>query len=220
MPTETIGLKEYLSQRGQKEKPSKGLEKKKKQQNTSTSYTEGSAKNDTRLKNMRKTASKYEKTLDQINKREERLKYLDNVDKTSSSVFKQIDDYLKKDSSNVGYGYTGEIVKLPGGYGDLSGRQVYHFDPEGFGEYYIYPDGTIIESKLIGSAPIDHDPLTNSGKENYTTMRLLAESIFKNGTKTYNGNPIKWRKYRATSRKQGGTLDYKHYFDFFNNKFD
>ena len=70
MPTETIGLKEYLSQRGQKEKPSKGLEKKKKQQDTSTSYTEGSAKNDTRLKNMRKTASKYEKTLDKINKRE------------------------------------------------------------------------------------------------------------------------------------------------------
>ena len=28
---------------------------------------------------------------------------------------------------------------------------------------------------------------------------------------------IKWKKYRIISRKQGGTLDYKHYFDFFNN---
>lgn len=26
--------------------------------------------------------------------------------------------------------------------------------------------------------------------------------------------------YVARKRKQGGTLDYKHYFDFFNNKFD
>lgn len=205
-------------------KNSKESKKKKEQQNITTSYTEGSAENDIHLKNLRETKSNhlktYKKTLDQINEREERLKYLDNIDKTGSSIFNQIDTFLKEDSNDAGYSYTGEIVELPGGYGDLSGRKVYHFDPEGFGEYYIYPDGTIIESKLTGSDLIDHDPWTNSGKENYTTMRLLAESIFKNNTKDWYGKPIKWKKYRATSRKQGGTLDYKHYFDFFNNKFN
>lgn len=27
-------------------------------------------------------------------------------------------------------------------------------------------------------------------------------------------------QYAAIKRKQGGTLDYKHYFDFFNNTFN
>lgn len=161
-------------------------------------------------------AKKYE---DKAQKQRDLLNYLYNADRKGPAIFSQIDNYLKQTLGSKGKEYTGEVVTLPRGYGSMSGRKVYHFDPDGFGEYYIYPDGTIFEDRISGNKSIDHNPWTFPGSDNYIALRDLVQFIFKDKAKDYRGNPIKWTKF-SYEKKQGGTLDYKHYFDFFNNKFN